>query len=113
LDAFSRLVGLVYISELKLSRAYRPPRFFLLAPQQLRQLSDIGGDAPGFVAGQQLARRAPPRFILAIDKGERLSIVIARDEAGGGFLDGPRWREAGSGGHGRRMRNLTSGLLAR
>ena len=37
--------------------------------QQLRQLGDIGGDAPSFVAGQQLARRAPPRFILAIDKG--------------------------------------------
>jgi hypothetical protein len=23
----------------------------LLAPQQLRQLGDVGGDAPGFVAG--------------------------------------------------------------
>ena len=42
---------------------------------------------------QQLARRAPPRFILAIDKGECLPVVIAHDEAGGGFLNGPRWRE--------------------
>jgi hypothetical protein len=28
-------------------------------PQQLRQLGDVGGDAPGLVAGEQLGRRAP------------------------------------------------------
>jgi hypothetical protein len=26
---------------------------------QLRQLGDVGGDAPGLVAGEQLGRRAP------------------------------------------------------
>ena len=51
----------------------------LLPLQQVRQLGDVGGDAPGLVAGQQLARRAPPGFILAIDKGEYLPIVIAHD----------------------------------
>jgi hypothetical protein len=36
-------------------------------PQQLRQLCDVGGDAPGLVAGEQLGRRAPTGVILEID----------------------------------------------
>jgi hypothetical protein len=96
------------VVDLKLSRAYRPPRFFLLAPQQLRQLGDVDGDAPGFVAGQQLACRAPPRFILAIDKGECLPIVIAHDEAGGRFPR--RSKVAGSGACGRGDRFVASRL---
>jgi hypothetical protein len=40
------------------------------ALQQLRQLGDVGGDASGLVAGQQLRRRAPSRLILEIDVGE-------------------------------------------
>src|SRR4029077_11278126 len=35
------------------------------APQQLRQLGDVGGDAARLVAGQQLGRRAPSRLIRA------------------------------------------------
>ena len=40
--------------------------------QQLRQLGDVGGDAPGLVAGEQVRRRAPSGLILEIDVGERL-----------------------------------------
>ena len=32
-------------------------------PHMLRQLGDVGGDAPGLVLGQQLRRRAALRFI--------------------------------------------------
>jgi hypothetical protein len=43
-----------------------------------RQLGDVGGNAPGLVAGR---RRAPARFVLEIDLCERLAVVIADDEA--------------------------------
>jgi hypothetical protein len=33
-------------------------------PQQLRQLGDVGGDAPGLIAGEQMRRRAPTGVIL-------------------------------------------------
>jgi hypothetical protein len=35
--------------------------------QPLRQLGDVGGDAPGLVAGEQFGRRAPTGVILEID----------------------------------------------
>jgi hypothetical protein len=31
--------------------------------QQLRQLGDVGGDAPGLVAGEEFARRAVRRLV--------------------------------------------------
>jgi hypothetical protein len=48
-------------------------------------------DAPG-VAGEQLGRcaTAPPQS----RRGERLTVVVADDEAGVGLLDGPGRREA-------------------
>jgi hypothetical protein len=33
------------------------------SPQQLRQLGDVGGDAPGLVAGEQLGRLQWRKFI--------------------------------------------------
>jgi hypothetical protein len=39
----------------------------------------------------------PPRLILEIDIRELLPVVIADDEAGGLFLDGPRGREVARG----------------
>jgi hypothetical protein len=33
----------------------------VLPPQRLRQLGDVGGDAPRLIAGEQVCRRAPPR----------------------------------------------------
>jgi hypothetical protein len=48
---------------------------------QLRQLGDVGGDAPGLVAGWQLGRRAPTGLFLEIDVGERLTGGVADDEA--------------------------------
>jgi hypothetical protein len=39
--------------------------------QQLRQLGDVGGDAPGLVAGQQVSRRSPAGLLLEIDLDQR------------------------------------------
>ena len=61
--------------------------------QQLRQLGDVHGDAPRFIAGEQLRRRAPTGLLLEIDVGERLPVVIADDVAGVGLLGGPGRRE--------------------
>jgi hypothetical protein len=44
--------------------------------QQLRQLGDVGGDAPGLVAGEQLRRCASARLVLEIDVGERLPVGV-------------------------------------
>src|SRR5262249_47839552 len=41
----------------------------------LQAWRDVGGDPARFVARQQLGRYTPSRFILAIDEGERLSVV--------------------------------------
>jgi hypothetical protein len=61
--------------------------------RQPRRLGDIGGDAPGFVAGQQLGRRTPPRLILEIGIRQRVADVILDDEAGiVRLVDGPGWR---------------------
>jgi hypothetical protein len=32
--------------------------------QQIRQLSDVGSDPPGLVAGEEVHRRAPSRLLL-------------------------------------------------
>jgi hypothetical protein len=64
------------------------------AQQQLRQLGDVGRDAPRIVAGEELGRRSPSRLVLEIDVGECLPIVVADDEARVGLLDGPGRREA-------------------
>ena len=52
-----------------------------LIAQQLRQLGDVGGDAPGLVAGQQLARRPSARLILAKrrDRDAALSAIKGGD----------------------------------
>jgi hypothetical protein len=49
---------------------------------------------PRLVLGEQLGRRPSPWLILEIDIGQLLPAVIAHDEAGGLFFDGPWWREA-------------------
>jgi hypothetical protein len=50
----------------------------ILPAQQLRQLGDVGGDAPGFVRSEQLGRRAPSRLILEIDVGEATCPVASQ-----------------------------------
>ena len=66
--------------------------------QQLRQLGDVRGDAPGLVAGEQLGRRTSSRLLLLeIEVGQRLPVGVADDEAGVGLLDGPGRREAALG----------------
>ena len=62
-------------------------------------LGDVGGDAPGLVAGEEVRRRAMLQLPLEIDVSERLPISIADDEAppiqlGVGLLGGPGRREA-------------------
>jgi hypothetical protein len=49
--------------------------------QQLRQLSDVGGDAPGLVLGEQLGRRTPTGRVLDVEVAERLPVGVANDEA--------------------------------
>jgi hypothetical protein len=57
--------------------------------RQFRQLGDVGYNAPGLVAGEQLRRCASARLILEIGEGECLPVSVADDEAGGRLLDGP------------------------
>ena len=57
--------------------------------QQLRQLGDVGGDAPRLVAGEEVGGSAPAGLLLEIDVGERLPVGVADDEAGVRLLDGP------------------------
>jgi hypothetical protein len=69
--------------------------FNLRLPQKLRQLGDIHRDPSCLVFGEQFCRQSSSRLILEIGVGERLSVVIADDETGVGFLD---VEAAGSGG---------------
>jgi len=49
-------------------------------PQQLGQLGDVGGDAPGLVAGEQLRSRAAARLFVEIDLSERLTVLVPDGE---------------------------------
>jgi hypothetical protein len=62
-----------------------------------RQLCDIRRDPARLVIGEQLGRRSPAGFVLEINVGERLSVVVANHESGGSILNGPRGREAAGG----------------
>jgi hypothetical protein len=42
---------------------------------RLRQLGDVGGDAPGLVAGEEVRRRATARLNLEVDVGQRLPVA--------------------------------------
>jgi hypothetical protein len=65
--------------------------------QQLRQLGDVGGDAPRLVTGEQLASRPSARFVLTVDESQCLPVGVAHDETRSGFLDGPRRRARAAG----------------
>ena len=45
--------------------------------RQLRQLGDVGSDAAGLVAGEEVRRRAASRLLLEIDVGGCLSDALA------------------------------------
>jgi hypothetical protein len=45
--------------------------------QQLRQLGDVGGDAPDLVAGEQLIDRAAVRLVIMVEIAERLTAGVA------------------------------------
>jgi hypothetical protein len=63
--------------------------------QQLRQLGDVGGDPPGFIAGHKIGRRSPARLLLVLDIRERVAVLVLHDEAGIVVVfDYPGWREA-------------------
>jgi hypothetical protein len=61
---------------------------------QSRQLGDVGGDSPDFVACEQIGSRATAGLILEIEVSERRPDAVLHDEAGAVVLDGPRRREA-------------------
>jgi hypothetical protein len=44
---------------------------------------NIHRNPPRLIFGEQFRRRPPSRLILVIDIGERLSVVVADDKAGG------------------------------
>ena len=48
----------------------------------LRQLGDVGGDAPGVVAGEEVRRRAASRLLLEIDVGQRLPVGVGATRCG-------------------------------
>ena len=70
--------------------------------QQLRQLGDFGGDAPGLIAGQKLSCRTATRLVRAIDIGQCLPVAVADDEAGVGLFNAPRlWKAASRSRYGK------------
>lgn len=62
--------------------------------QQVGKLGDVHRNAPRFVLGHELGRRAPAGLFLVIDIGQRLPVGVIDDETGWAFLDGPGRREA-------------------
>ena len=77
------------------------------APQQLRQLGGVGGDAPGLVAGEEVRRRPPSRLLLEIDVGERLPVGVGATRCGWAYRHKRRCTILGLGGLSLR---LTSGI---
>ena len=67
-----------------------------LAPEQLREFGDVGGDPPGLVVGQQVSRRAPAQLLLEVEVGERVPAVVPDD--GGRRPSLRRSKATGSGG---------------
>jgi hypothetical protein len=64
--------------------------------QQVRQFSNIHRNPPRLIPRQQFRRRSSPRLILEIDIGERLTVMVVDNKAGGLFLDRPG-RRSGEG----------------
>ena len=60
------------------------PRLILRPAQQLRRLGDVGGDAPGLIAGKQIGGRATAGITLEIYLGERVLVLVADNETGVG-----------------------------
>jgi hypothetical protein len=66
--------------------------------QQLRQLGEVRRHATRLVLGQQVRRRTSSGLVLEVEVAERLSVLVAEDEARiVVLLDDPRRREAASG----------------
>jgi hypothetical protein len=58
--------------------------------RQFRQLRDFSPRSAAFIFAEQLSRRSSPRFILEIDIGKLLSVVVADDKN-----QNRRWIKAG------------------
>jgi hypothetical protein len=61
----------------------------LAPPHQVRQLGDIGRNAPGFVLGHEIGRGSAPRFFLVVHVSERLTAAVAGAIAPRGFYLDP------------------------
>ena len=53
----------------------RPPA------QQVRQLGDVGGDAPSLIFGQQVGGRLSAGIVLEVEIAERLTVLVAEKHA--------------------------------
>jgi hypothetical protein len=49
-------------------------------------IGDVGCDPPGFVAGEEVRRRATVRLLLEVNVGQRLTVGAADYEAGVGLV---------------------------
>ena len=82
-------------------RAIKSPRLqgFFCKAQQLRQLGDVGGNAPGLVAGEQVCRRTASGLVLEIEMPQRLPSRVADDETLGMLVvqGGASLRAGGTG----------------
>ena len=63
------------------SEGHTEARLILRTFHQLRQLRDIDGDAPCFIACEQVGWRTPTGLLLIVDIAQSLPAVIADDEA--------------------------------
>lgn len=72
---------------LQLTRACR--KLVMALSEKVRQLGDVESNSAGFVPCQQSRCGASAGFILEIDMGKSLAVVVLHDEAGFGFVGGP------------------------
>ena len=72
----------------------RVARLMLRPLQQLWQLGDVCGDAPRFVAREQIGSGAPAGLVFKIGVCDREAVGVADDEAGVSLFGYRRWRKA-------------------
>jgi hypothetical protein len=71
-----------------------------LLSQKTWQLGEVYSDPPSLVLGEQVGRRASARLVLEVEIAERLTVLVADDEAGVVVLfERSRRREAAWGWH--------------
>jgi hypothetical protein len=89
----SRATDLRCPRDVRFSRE-RTFHYGLLSNSGSRKLHDVRGDAPRFVAREQVRCRAAARFILEVHVDKFLIVSVFHDETGVRFFNDPWWRKA-------------------